>query len=199
MIAGTAYGVVLNDRAERAGLAVAFGEKPYGAPPVAPVVYIKPRTCFAFGGAPVPLPADLAEVNAAATIALLFGASGPVAAALALDVFEPHDSYYRPAIRQRCRDGFLPVGAFAGCAALTGEIVTRVDGEIVHGWSLDRLVRDVPTLIADLSAFMTIGDGDVLLVGLAADAPRVKAMQRIEVRHPSLPALRTRIEPEPAA
>jgi 5-oxopent-3-ene-1,2,5-tricarboxylate decarboxylase/2-hydroxyhepta-2,4-diene-1,7-dioate isomerase len=201
MIAGTVYGVVLNDLAQRAGLAGVFGQKPYGAPPKAPVLYIKPRNCWRFAGADVPVPAELAELEAAATVALLFGdAPGvPVAAALALDVCEPHASYYRPAIRQRCRDGFLPLGEFVGFdlgALLTGEIVTSVDGVDVQAWGLARLVRDIPGLIADVSQFMTLENGDVLLMGLPGDAPRVRAGQTVTVSHGGLPPLSARFERE---
>lgn len=193
MICGTVYGVVLNDRAEREALASAFEAPPYQAPPAAPVVYIKPRTCLRSGGSSVPVPAELSEVEAAPTVAILFGAAGrPAAAALAVDVSEPSGSYYRPAIRQRCRDGFLPVGRlfpFNEHDLATGEIVTSVDGVAVHRWSLDRLVRDIPTLIADLSAFMTLSDGDLLLVGLPGDAPRVRAGQLLRTELSGLPPL----------
>ncbi|KQS03335.1 hypothetical protein ASG11_02895 [Sphingomonas sp. Leaf357] len=34
-----------------------------------------------------------------------------------------------------------------------------------HRWSLDRLVRPIETLIADLQSSMTLGNGDALLSG----------------------------------
>ncbi len=201
MIVGSVYGVVLNDREQNAGMMDAFGQKPYAAPPKAPVLYIKPHNTLRLDGAAVPVPGELPEVEAAATIALLFGdqLGVPVAAALALDVCEPHASYYRPAIRQRCRDGFLPMGSFVAydLVALTkSEILTLIDGVQVHRWSLERLVRAIPDLIADVTAFMTLADGDVLLIGLAGDAPRARVGQRIEVRHAALPRLVTSFEQE---
>src|SRR5690349_3216364 len=134
MIPGAAYGVALNDRLQLDQRAADFQEPPYGAAPRAPVLYIKPRNCFGFGGAPVPVPEELAEVEAAPPIALLFAHDLAQAepadvraavggACLALDVCEPHQNYSRPAIRERCRDGFLPLGAFAPFPARQGEIV----------------------------------------------------------------------------
>jgi 5-oxopent-3-ene-1,2,5-tricarboxylate decarboxylase/2-hydroxyhepta-2,4-diene-1,7-dioate isomerase len=38
-------------------------------------------------------------------------------------------------------------------------------------------VRDVATLIADVSAFMTLNPGDLLMLGVAHGAPRVRAGQ----------------------
>ena len=206
MIAGTVYGTILNDRAEREALVGAFTEPPYKTPPKAPVLYIKPRSTLSVSGASVVLAADLAEVEAAATLGLLFGrdaakcdaasALGHVAAAcLALDISEPQENYYRPAVRQRCRDGFLPLGEFApfDAALLKGEIVTAIDGKEVHRWNLSRLASDAATLIAAVSDFMTLAAGDILLLGLPHDAPRATAGQRVRVTCGGLPALETNL------
>ena len=200
-IAGAIYGVILNDEEELSRLAPAFSEKPYQAPPRAPVVYIKPLACVRTADAAVPMPADVAELEAAPTLALLFArdASGidegaamacVGAACLALDISIPGADYYRPAIAQRCRDGFLPLGAFAGPVG-AAEMVTSVDGVAVHRWSTARLVRGVPALIRDLAAFMTLRAGDLLLVGLPGDAPRVRVGQSIRVEAGGLPTLST--------
>lgn len=208
MIAGTAYGVVLNDRAEIALLGSALDADPYKVPPRAPVVYIKPRNCLTSGGAPVVLEADVPSASVAATIALIFdrdvsGAGGDVlsavgSACLAVDVSVPHESYYRPAIAQRCRDGFLPLGRVTALPANLGvtELVTEIDGRIAHRWSLDRLVRSVPELIGDLAAFMTLRAGDMLLVGLPGDAPVVSAGASVTVSADGFPALNVRFVSE---
>ena len=202
MISGTIYGVVLNDRSERTELAEAFEAPPYKAPPQAPVLYIKPRGCLASDGAVVRLDPDLEIVEAAATIGLLFDKDvsrcAPAdalahvsAACLALDVTEPHASYYRPVVRQRCRDGFLPLGQLAPFKPelLHGEIVTLVNGQEAHRWSPKALVLDPAALISEISAFMTLAAGDLLLIGLPFQAPRVRAGDTISVRAEGLSAL----------
>lgn len=196
---GTVYGVVLNDRAEQADYASAFTEAPYAAPPKAPVVYIKPAACISSGGAPVKLPAGETSLKLSPTIALLFGrasvdggVAAVAAAALALDVSLPGGDYYRPDIARRCRDGFLPLAAF-GAADLPDELITYVDDAPVHRWSLSRLLRDPATLIADLSAFMTLRAGDVLLIGLPGDAPIGHAGQSVRVEAEGMATLSTRI------
>lgn len=207
MISGTAYGVILNDRIEREALDAAFHAPPYGRPPHAPVLYIKPHGCFSPDGAPVPVPADLERVTIAATIGLLFGGNGfgdadgvPVACCLSADVSEPHASYYRPAIRERCRDGFLPFGAFGPLPSdFASPITTSINGEVVHRWSLERLVRPVSQLIGDIRAFMTLGPGDLLLVGLAGDAPTARVGDAIEITMRGLAPLRTRLIAEARA
>ena len=202
MIAGPVSGAVVNDAVERTLMADAFVEPPYRAAPVAPVLYIKPRGCLVPGGSIVTIAADLDGVTAAATIGIVFdrdvrnvaptdALDGVAAAALALDLFEPVSSHYRPMMRQRSRDGFLPVGAMRSFdpALLDGEIVTKVDGVEAHRWSLNRAVRYAATLIADVSSFMTLAAGDMLLLGVAHDAPMATAGQRMSVTAPGFDPL----------
>lgn len=208
MISGTVYGVVLNDSDERGRLSDAFGRAPYAAPPVAPVVYVKPRGTISRLGAAVPVPAE-AEVRIAATVALLFerdasGVNGDNAlgyvgaAALAGDVTLIQKDYYRPAIAQLGRDGFLPLGEFAGMPQRFGDIVTLIDGVERHRWSLDRLHRPLGELIAALSDFMTLRAGDVLLAGLPGDAPVCRIGDRLQIVSDGLPTLRTSLAEEMA-
>ncbi|KQX19128.1 MULTISPECIES: fumarylacetoacetate hydrolase family protein [unclassified Sphingomonas] len=204
MIYGTAYGVALNDRQQLESLGDDLLQPPYRGLPVAPIVYIKPRNCFALGGASVPIPRSLDAVAIAPTIAVHFGRdvtegddpwAGIAAACLALDVSQPHDSYYRPAIRERCRDRFLPLGDFASFDAPLemARIETYIDEVPVHCWAMDRLARPIGRLVSDLAAFMTLKAGDLLLVGLPGDAPTASAGQAIRVTTPGLPSLHTSI------
>ena len=92
------YGVALNFRAELERLT---GEKP-----IAPVLYLRPRNTWSSSGAPIRMPGEAKELKMAGTIGVVIG-SGYVAVN---DVSIPHESYFRPAIRQRCRDGFCVIG-----------------------------------------------------------------------------------------
>ena len=209
MVAGTIYGVVLNDSAERVRLGQALGEDPYKAPPEAPVVYIRPRLCATTGGAPVPLPQGQSQLRVAATLALLIARdacrvseetalSHAGGACLALDVSIPFSSYYRPPIARIGCDGFLPLGAL-GDVSIPAIITTRVDGGEVHAWSLERLLRSPAQLIAELSQFMTLRAGDLLLVGLPGDAPCVTAGQTVRVDAAGFAPIEVLIEPEALA
>lgn len=200
MIQGTAYGVALNDVEEIAELSAAFEAPPYVAPPRAPVLYIKPRNTFLESSGAVPLPAELSGVSLAATLALVIGEEGrPTGARLALDISEPHDSYFRPAIRERCRDGFLPLGGEGKTPRGSETIVTTIDGREVHRWSLDRLARPIGALLDDIGAFMSLLPGDLLLIGLPGDAPSATVGQTIEVRCDGYPSLTARLTAEVAA
>jgi 5-oxopent-3-ene-1,2,5-tricarboxylate decarboxylase/2-hydroxyhepta-2,4-diene-1,7-dioate isomerase len=199
MIGGTAYGVVLNDRAELDALAPAFIEPPYRSPPDAPVLYIKPRNTLVASGAGVALPPDLPRVSVAATLALAISDLGrPSAARLALDVSEPHSTYFRPAVRERCRDNFLPLGAPGPLPAGSEEIVTLINGAEAHRWSLDRLQRPIDALLAAIGGFMSLLPGDLLLIGLPGDAPLAGVGDRVEVRCEGYPPLMVTLTEEAA-
>lgn len=207
MIAGNIYGVVLNDRPQLAQMAGDFAMPPYKKSPEAPVLYIKTRNCLSSGGSDIALDTGLAQVEIAATLGLLFGRAATrtsrenaldcvAGACLALDISEPEASYYRPSVRQRCRDGFLPLGDFSAFnpKLLGASIGTSVNGAATHSWSLERLARDTATLIADISSFMTLAAGDLLLVGLPQDAPRAGPGDRVDVTCDGLSPLAIRFK-----
>ncbi len=192
---GTVYGPLLNFRREFALWAPKMGEPPYQAAPKAPVLYVKTANTFACNGAAVEVPG---AVELGATLGLVIGAGGaPEAAVLMDDLSLPHDSYYRPAIRWRNRDGFLvcapAVTPLAQLDLKALAIEARVNGARVQGVDLSTLVRDAATLLADVSAFMSLQPGDVLMLGTdcLADGtrPRAKAGDRIEICAPGLAPL----------
>jgi 5-oxopent-3-ene-1,2,5-tricarboxylate decarboxylase / 2-hydroxyhepta-2,4-diene-1,7-dioate isomerase len=193
-IAGNIYGVVLNDAEEHQRLAPQFGEKPYGAAPIAPVIYMKPLASVVHGKVPVPADTGLA---ASTTLAVLIARdTGGVTrsgvadclggVALALDLSVPASSYYRPAVAQKNGEGRLALGDFVA-PAMPEAITLFADGKPVHEWSLERLVRPLDLLVADLGAFLTLKAGDVLLIGLPGDAPVIRPGQTLRVVADGLP------------
>lgn len=203
---GTVVGALLNDRVTLARLAPQFGEPPYKAPPRAPVLYIKPRNTHAGDGAAVPIPADPGTVRVDATLGLVIGRDATrVRAADALshvrglviasDLTLPHENYFRPAIRQRCRDRFCPMsdllavpeGFDVGGATLEVTVSGRA-GVAAQTWrrSFTDLVRSAPVLLADVSAFMTLSAGDVLLLGPGEGSPEGRAGDTVTIGVPGL-------------
>jgi 5-oxopent-3-ene-1,2,5-tricarboxylate decarboxylase/2-hydroxyhepta-2,4-diene-1,7-dioate isomerase len=61
-------------------------------------------------------------------------------------------------------------------------IEVAIDGAARQRSSARDLVRPVARLIADVTEFMTLAPGDVLLVGVPANAPLARAGQRVTVR-----------------
>jgi 5-oxopent-3-ene-1,2,5-tricarboxylate decarboxylase/2-hydroxyhepta-2,4-diene-1,7-dioate isomerase len=102
------------------------------------------------------------------------------------DVSIPHGNYHRPAVRYKARDGFCPLGpSVVACTAvpnpdaLTSRIY--VDDVLVQTASSADLIRAAARLVADVTEFMTLAPGDVLALGAAVPAPRVRVGQRATI------------------
>lgn len=200
---GTIYGVLLNDRATVARLESSFTQPPYRAPPQAPILYIKSRNTIAADGCMVAIPASADAVRIDGTVGAVIGSRArAVKAANALDhvsgfvivsdVTLPHDLYYRPAIRQRCRDGFCPMSLASmpeGFDVAAADVLISIDEGIVHRRRLSDLVRSLPQLLEEMTAFMTLEAGDVVLLGLPDEAPLARVGNRVRIEVPGLGVL----------
>jgi 5-oxopent-3-ene-1,2,5-tricarboxylate decarboxylase/2-hydroxyhepta-2,4-diene-1,7-dioate isomerase len=195
---GTVYGTLLNFRREWDLWGPRMTQDPHKAAPKAPVLYVKTANTFSPAGQDLFLQDGVSEVDIGASLGLVIGDDGQVAgAALLCDWSVPHASYYRPPVKFRCRDGFLALpqqatkGQVADWAAL--QIEVRRNGERVQTVDLRELVRDLPTLLADVGEFMTLQPGDVLMVGTDClengTRPRAKAGDRVEISAPGFVAV----------
>ncbi|MBS0580509.1 MAG: fumarylacetoacetate hydrolase family protein [Proteobacteria bacterium] len=212
-LSGVVYGALLNHRTALLELGEAATRAPYNAVPQAPVLYLKPRNTLAGDGDPVVVPAGTAELEVGACLGLVIGrpacrlkedrALESLAGYLIVnDVSIPHQPYFRPSISAKARDGFCPLGRFVPRSAIADpdalEIRVLIDGQLRLSASTAQLVRPVGRLLADVTEFMTLSPGDVLAVGAAAPAPRVRASQRAAIEIPGLGRLETPFVAEPA-
>ncbi len=120
--------------------------------------------------------------------------------ALANDVSLPESSFYRPAIKAKCRDGFCPLGEIGQLAnADRLEIVTEINGVEQDRWSTADLVRSVPELIAAISDFITLQPGDAVLIGTPHQRVEIKPGDEVTMRAAGLPTLTNRVTQAGAA
>jgi 5-oxopent-3-ene-1,2,5-tricarboxylate decarboxylase / 2-hydroxyhepta-2,4-diene-1,7-dioate isomerase len=193
-LSGVVCGVLLNHAPALAALGERAAQPPYKAAPHAPVLQVKPRNTLAANGAPVTVPAGVEQLEIGATLGIVIGQTAcrvDVAQALAVvagytvinDLCVPHDSHYRPAVRQRARDGYCLIGPVvaAGHIADPDALAVRieVDGQLAQATDTGARVRGVARLLADVSDFMTLHPGDVLMLGASHGAPLVRAGQRV--------------------
>jgi 5-oxopent-3-ene-1,2,5-tricarboxylate decarboxylase / 2-hydroxyhepta-2,4-diene-1,7-dioate isomerase len=193
---GTVYGTLLNHREALAALGDQVNAAPYKAPPKAPILYIKPRNTWAKSGDTVVVPSDTQNLQIGATLGLVIGRTAcKVSVANALDyvagyvvvndISVPHDSFYRPSMRFKCRDGSCPMGAFVPRNAITYPdalaITVAIDGVTVQHTDTGNRIRSVAQLLTDITEFMTLHPGDILSMGVAADAPLAHAGQRVTI------------------
>lgn len=211
-LSGRVYGALLNHRAALEALGDAVHAAPYKAPPKAPVLYVKPRHTLAASGDAVVVPEGVEALEIGATLGIVIArAACRVSERQALehvagyvivnDVSVPHASYYRPSVRLKARDGFCPVGPRLVAREQIGDpdaLAVRVfiDGERAQATSTAGTIRPVARLLADVTEFMTLDAGDLLLLGVAAGAPRARAGQRVAIEIDGLGRLENRLVAE---
>jgi 5-oxopent-3-ene-1,2,5-tricarboxylate decarboxylase / 2-hydroxyhepta-2,4-diene-1,7-dioate isomerase len=212
-LSGTVVVALLNHPGQIQALGEAVHAAPYKAPPQAPVLGVKPRNTWVGDGAAIAVPAE--GVVLAASLGVVIGrtafavAEGQAMAHVAgylvgVDLHLPLASHYRPAIRQRARDGFCPLGPAVVPAADVADpdaLAVRVwmDGALAHEGSTAGRTRGVARLVADVSAFMTLQPGDVLLLGAAPSMPVAHAGQQVVVDIASVGRLGFGLVPESGA
>jgi 5-oxopent-3-ene-1,2,5-tricarboxylate decarboxylase/2-hydroxyhepta-2,4-diene-1,7-dioate isomerase len=201
---GTVYGTLLNFRGELSALGGKVNEPPYKAPPKAPVLYIKPANTWSMDGAEISVPAHVQEVEVGATIGFVMKGPGkPAGYVLMNDLSIPHESLYRPPVKYKCLDGFLGVGGKMmhdeDCADPAWFVVeVRINGELRQTVKFNDLVRAPRQLLAEVSEFMTLGAGDVLMLGCDVGRPLAKVGDRIEISAEGLGTLTNTLVAEAA-
>ncbi|MDW0115407.1 fumarylacetoacetate hydrolase family protein [Sporosarcina thermotolerans] len=196
-ITGTVFGTLLNYIGELESLGDAVYDKPYGSPPIAPVLYIKPANTYNRNGGSIPMPKGLSNLRIGAALGLVIGKQ-----AIALDeenaltyvagytivndTSVPHDSVYRPAVQHQARDGFCSIGPWIVDhheVKNPDDLVIRVfiNEKLQQENSTSNLIRPVSRLLADVTEFMTLSPGDVLLVGVPENAPLVQIGDKIRI------------------
>jgi 5-oxopent-3-ene-1,2,5-tricarboxylate decarboxylase / 2-hydroxyhepta-2,4-diene-1,7-dioate isomerase len=190
-----------------------MAREPHHRPPKFPVLYMKPANTWSIGGQSVALPDGVDEVDVGATLGVAFARTAArVSEAEALnfvagycivnDVTIPHTSLLRPPLKQKCRDGFCPIGPLVPASAVGAadalEIRSFVDGELRHTANTATLRRSVARLIADVSEFMSLAPGDLLLMGVPHGVPRARVGQRVAIEIDGLGRLENRLVREGA-
>lgn len=186
-VSGTVYGAALNYKGAYDALEPAMNEDPYKAPPKAPILYIKPVNTFTSAGTSIPLPDDASELSMGAALGVVIGKTATKVDkekvldyvsgyTIVNDVSIPHESVYRPALKEKARDGFCPIGpwivdrdSIEDPNAL--QVRVLINGVVKQENTTANLVRSVEQLLADVTDFMTLFEGDVLLVGIPENAP----------------------------
>ena len=192
---GTVYGTLLNFRGELDALGPKMNEAPYKTPPQAPVLYVKTANTWTENGGAIALPAHVMEVEVGATVAMVMKSAHEVAGYVLMnDVSIPHESLFRPPVKFNCLDGFLGIGDRVRARNEAGDpavfrLEVRVNGELKQTVRFSQLVRSADKLLADVSQFMTLAEGDMLMLGCDAGRPRVRAGDTVEIKMPALGTL----------
>ncbi|BDG30786.1 hypothetical protein PthBH41_04980 [Parageobacillus thermoglucosidasius] len=196
-VSGAIYGVLLNYKGEWEQFREQMTKPPYHHPPNAPILYMKPSNTVNVHGGCIPLPDDVPELQVGAALGVVIGQTATKVAkerafdyisgyTIVNDVTIPHETIYRPAVKERARDGFTPVGPWVVEKKDVDDpdlldIRVFVNDRLVQHNNTKHLMRSVASLLADITEFMTLYPGDVLLVGVPERAPLVKAGDYVRI------------------
>jgi 2-keto-4-pentenoate hydratase/2-oxohepta-3-ene-1,7-dioic acid hydratase in catechol pathway len=163
--------------------------------PTEPLCFLKPNTSVIGPGDPIQLPEQSADVHFEGELAVVIGRicrDVPVerVAEVVLGYTVANDVTARD-LQQKDKqwwrakgfDTFCPLGPYlvTGLDPSDLRLITRRDGEVVQDGRTSQMIFDVPTLIAHISAAMTLLPGDVILTGTPEGVGPITDGQRIEV------------------
>lgn len=209
-ITGTVYGVLFNFQGQLEAMGNALHEKPYKEPPKRPILYIKPKNTHNHHHGEVEMPEGESVLQAGAALGIIFGETAvnvPVEKALDYvagytvvnDISIPHDSFFRPDIKNKVRDGSCPISpAIAKDSIHDADMLpirVFVNNEPVQENNTANLVRPVKQLISDISGFMTFSKGDILLAGVPDNAPLIKPNDIVRIEIGTVGSIENKIIP----
>ena len=179
-----------------------------GRMPTEPSYFLKPPSSVSDGG-PVVRPQGTELLASEGEIAVIIGT--PVRNATLEDA-QHAIGWYAPAndfgvhdfrwvdrgsnVLTKGQDGYTPIGPALAATAVDPaslRLTTRVNGEVVQQASADDLIFSFGELVADLSRFMTLERGDVILTGTPAGAGVVEPGDVVEVELDGAGAVRSTI------
>lgn len=138
---------------------------------------MKPPTTVTADGAIIPVEREwtLTVVPSLAFFVATQGHDGEFAVAADVTLPDLLPDHYRPPIRAKGRDGFLPIGASRiGQRRLPGghpEWRVVCEGEVTGRGTSPDILSLLASLWGEASSFMTLGTGDVFLLPLGQAVP----------------------------
>ena len=178
-VQGNIFGIALNYKGLFNSLKAQFNEKPYVKEPIKPVLFIKtPNTRNASGTTVVKQVEDTLQAGPA--VGVVIGkstsrvnkrdAQAHIAAYVVMNELSlPEDSYYRPAIKAKCQDGFCVIGEAVAQNLVTDvqnlELRVYVNGELKQTGNTSDWIRSPEQIIEEISEYMPLNEGDIIITG----------------------------------
>ena len=196
---GAVIGVALNDKTLYQTLEKQFNEKPHVSPPKTPVLHIKTDNTHIGYGETIRVPMDMGTVYAGPALGVVIGKKAcRVTEETALDYVQGYTivnevslaetSFYRPAVKAKCRDTFCPIGPWVidACHITNPQslaINTYINDSLSHETSTQELIYSIEKVIAYISSFITLEVGDMIIAGtpLRTENLAIKAGDKVTV------------------
>jgi 5-oxopent-3-ene-1,2,5-tricarboxylate decarboxylase/2-hydroxyhepta-2,4-diene-1,7-dioate isomerase len=207
---GNIFGIALNYKCLYEKLQAQFNEKPYVNEPKKPVLFIKtPNTRNQSGNPVVKQKDDILQAGPALGIVIGKSTSrvsendalAHVAGFVTVNELSlPEDSYYRPAIKAKCQDGFCVLGTPVAADAVTdlNNLTLRVyvNGELKQQGTTANWIRTPAQIIEEISEYMPLNEGDIILTGTPYGRVDVQAGDEVRVEIDQLGSVTNTIQEE---
>ena len=181
--------------------------------PEFPLYFLKPATTLVGHGAPIVYPRDSSNVHYEAELVIVVGRRGrripeSEAARYVFGYTCANDVSARDWQRKEMAEGFLLHGKSFDTFAPLGPVIDtevdgsdlaielRLNGEVKQRSRTSQLIFGVPRLISDVSQFMTLEPGDVILTGTTSGVGPMQPGDRVEVSIESIGTLANPVEAE---
>ncbi|WP_053103720.1 fumarylacetoacetate hydrolase family protein [Bacillus sp. FJAT-27916] len=214
-IMGTVYGTLLNVKDAYQELESHMKNKPYQKPPEAPILYIKPRNTYNQHKGIIWLPKGTERLRTGPSLGIVIGKTTKSIVeddamdyiqgyTIVNDISIEHDSLYRPPIRFNARDGFCPIGPDVKKASLVTDphnlrIDVYINEQLSHTSYTSELIRSIPALLTDVTEFMTLYPGDILMVGVSHNPPVIHDGDLVRVTIEQIGSLENQVMSETQA
>lgn len=194
---GRVYGVLHNDARGLAALGDAVNHAPYKVAPIAPILYTKPRNTWLANGGAIVAPVGVSELHIGAALGIVIG---DVATRLTLDnalqavagytvvadASVPHEVFYRPSLRLKAFDASCGIGAWVRGAAHVQDpdaliVRTYLNDELAQEYNTAIFTRGAAQLLVDVTEFMTLQQGDILMLGVAHPPVLAQVGDRVNI------------------
>lgn len=176
---GNIFGIALNYKSLYSTLQTQFNEKPYVKEPIKPVLFIKtPNTRNQSGNVVIKKTGDILQAGPA--VGVVIGkatsrvsqkdAEAHIAGYVVINELSlPEDSYYRPAIKAKCQDGFCVIGDAIAKDQVSNvnnlELRVFVNGQLKQTGNTSDWVRTPAQIIEEISDYMPLNEGDIIITG----------------------------------
>ncbi|MDC4923571.1 fumarylacetoacetate hydrolase family protein [Acinetobacter baumannii] len=207
---GNVFGIALNYKCLFEKRQAEFNAKPYVNEPKKPVLFIKtPNTRNVSGNAVVKQKSDI--LQAGPSLGIVIGksttrvskseAQAHIAGYVVVNEWSlPEESYYRPAIKAKCQDGFCVVGTPVAQDQVSNvnDLALRVfvNGELKQEGTTANWIRTPEQIIEEISEYMPLNEGDIILTGTPYGRVAVEAGDEVRIEIDQLGSVTNTVQEE---
>lgn len=207
---GNIFGIALNYKDLYENLQAQFNEKPYVKEPIKPVLFIKtPNTRNQSGNHVIKRKDDILQAGPA--LGIVIGKSTSrvsksealqhIAGYVVVNEFSlPEESYYRPAIKAKCQDGFCVIGEAVAQNLVSDvqniELRVYVNGELKQTGNTSDWIRSPEQIIEEISEYMPLNEGDIILTGTPSGRVNLQVGDEVRIEIDQLGSVTNTIQEE---